>query len=254
MAGKKGSGTSPAAGGQGSYTGHQPTLPNVSLDDEEDPRKPFSMRGAEMDGYGASGRDEKHWAPDMPPGAEDYHGYGPPPMPLYNSGASYHTGPPPQRVPSYPLQGSNQQRIPDSYASSSTLGSYDLHSQPPLDAYAQNNAYYPNGQHEIQRSYSPAPSMYTSPPPPTQPIDYYSTDVSGSNQHRRNPTQESGTSSGEGVGAGAYARQQHPQDGFYSSPSQPPPRTGSMHALDGQTDPNGQRQGYPSDYKGVYRP
>jgi len=46
--------------------------------------KPFGLRGAEIDGAGgaygggrAVGRgdqDEKYWAPEMPPGAEDYHG------------------------------------------------------------------------------------------------------------------------------------------------------------------------------------
>ena len=166
-------------------------------------------------------------------------------MPLYSS--AY---PAPSRAPSYPLHSNQQQqqRIPDSYASSSTLGSYDLHSQPPLDAYANN--YYP--QQDIQRSYSPSPSTYTSA---QQPIDYYSTDVSGSNgQHRRNPTGDSGTSSGEGAG---YGRGQPQQDGYYAAP---PPRGGSMHAPDGQEPSfgaDGQQQqapGYPNDYKGLYRP
>lgn len=79
VAGKRGG--PPSAGGQGSYNGHQPTLPNVSLDDEEDPRKPFSLQGADMAGYGGgrvvggpADQDEKYLAPELPPGSEDYHG------------------------------------------------------------------------------------------------------------------------------------------------------------------------------------
>ncbi|KAL7416974.1 hypothetical protein BDY24DRAFT_376092 [Mrakia frigida] len=292
-------GTSPASGGQGSYT-HQPTLPNVSLDEEdEDMSKPFGARGAEFDGAGgaygggrAGGRggdqDEKYWAPDMPPGAEDYHGYGPPPMPMYQASPAASSYQPPSRNPSYPLHSQlplQQQRLPDSYASSSTLGSYDLH-QPPLD-YNNNNQsnYYPQQssnnpypssqdqlqqQHDLTRSYSPSQSLYTSPPPPQQPLDYYSNDVSG--QHRRNLTQESLTSSENG-GAMVYASEQggvagmartREEERYYASP---PPRGGSMYALDSDAVAGGsgggqqqrqqsstEGQGYPADYKALYRP
>lgn len=68
---------------------HQPTLPNVSLDDDEDDiRKPFGHHAAPIDGssayersvptagpsYGGKGGNEKSWVPELMPGAEDYHG------------------------------------------------------------------------------------------------------------------------------------------------------------------------------------
>lgn len=210
-------------------------------------------------------------------------------MPMYQASpaaSSYQT---PARNPSYPLHSQlplQQQRLPDSYASSSTLGSYDLH-QPPLDYNNNpNNDYYPQQssnnpypssqnqlqqQHDLTRSYSPSQSLYTSPPPPQQPLDYYSNDVSG--QHRRNLTQDSLNSSENGAmgyaseqgGVAGMARTRE-EERYYASP---PPRGGSMYALDSEAPAAGgsggqqqhqqnssstEGQGYPADYKALYRP
>jgi len=206
-------------------------------------------------------------------------------MPMYQASPAASSYQPPSRNPSYPLHSQlplQQQRLPDSYASSSTLGSYDLH-QAPLDYnnnQSQNNYYpqqssnnpYPSSQdhlqqHDLTRSYSPSQSLYTSPPPPQQPLDYYSNDVSG--QHRRNLTQDSLNSSENGAmvyaseqgGVAGMARTRE-EERYYTSP---PPRGGSMYALDSDASAAGgsagqqhssstEGQGYPADYKALYRP